>query len=129
MNREFRIAPGSAVILVIVILTGAWALWLLRDLALLILTAIVIASAIEPGVVFFARHRIPRIASALLMYVLVIGSLFSIIYFFFPPIINDAQQFLGSIPQYLNTLNLPLLSTGESLGLGKDKAHPYLRHC
>ena len=107
MDRDIRfsITPG-AVFMTLLIVAGAYVFWLLRDLVLLVLTAIVIASAIEPGVAFFVRHRIPRFISALLVYVLVFGSVFSIIYFFFPPIIADAAGFLSAMPKYLDTLNL-----------------------
>ncbi len=124
MHTEFRIAPGS-VITVLVILVGAWALWYLRDLALLVLTAIVIASAIEPGVAFFVRTRVPRVLAALLMYALVIGGVFVILYFFFPPIIDDAQRLLASVPQYLDTLNLPQ-SLITSAGAGQHQAQSTL---
>jgi predicted PurR-regulated permease PerM len=98
---------ASSVITVLLILAGAYVLWILRDLALLVLTAIVIASAIEPGVSWIARRHVPRFLAVLLMYVLVLGSAFALIYFFFPPILADAATFLTAIPQYLNTLNLP----------------------
>ena len=108
MNKEVRvvITPGTVVSAVLV-LAGTYVLWLLRDLALLVLTAIVIASAIEPGVTFFIRRRLPRFFSALLMYVLVFGSLFVLVYFFFPPIVSDAMSALATFPQYLSTLNVP----------------------
>jgi len=105
-DTRFTIAPGS-VVTVLLIIAGAYVLWLLRDLALLVLTAIVIASAIEPGIAFFIRRRIPRFFSTLLMYVLVLGSVFSLIYFFFPPIIADTANFLSDAPQYLNTFSTP----------------------
>ncbi|MDP2594150.1 MAG: AI-2E family transporter [bacterium] len=110
-DTRFAIAPGS-VVTVLLIIAGAYVLWLLRDLALLVLTAIVIASAIEPGIAFFIRWRIPRFFSTLLMYVLVLGSVFSLIYFFFPPIIADTASFLSDAPQYLNTLGAPELFSG-----------------
>lgn len=86
----------------------AYALWVLHGLALLVLTAIVIASAIEPGVGYLVRNRIPRVLSVLLMYVTVFGSLFAILYFFIPPILSDAQGLISQIPQYLDSLNLPV---------------------
>lgn len=106
MDREIKVSitPGT-VFAVLFIVAGAYLFWLLRDLALLILTAIVIASAIEPGVAFFIRNRIPRFLAALLVYVLVFGSVFSLLYFFFPPIISDAADFLSAMPKYLDTLN------------------------
>ncbi|HET9641307.1 MAG TPA: AI-2E family transporter, partial [Candidatus Paceibacterota bacterium] len=50
---------------------------------------------------------LPRFVSALLVYVLVFGSVFAILYFFFPPIVSDAAQFLAAMPQYLDAINVP----------------------
>ncbi|MBP6860278.1 MAG: AI-2E family transporter [Candidatus Pacebacteria bacterium] len=100
------ITPGT-IIRALFIGVAAYVAWLLKDLLLLILTAIVIASAIEPGVIFFIRRGIARVFSVLLMYVLVFGSVFSVVYFFFPPIIDEAQAFIASVPGYLDDLSIP----------------------
>ncbi|MHB8660841.1 MAG: AI-2E family transporter [Minisyncoccota bacterium] len=107
MGKEIRVSitPG-VVFATLLIFAGAYIFWLLRDLALLVLTAIVIASAIEPGVAFFIRRGIPRFISVLLVYILVFGLVFLILYFFFPPIIADAASFLSAMPKYLDTINL-----------------------
>ena len=106
MDKEFRISiTAGTVVTALLVIAGAYAFFLLRNLALLVLTAIIIASAIEPGVAFFIRRSIPRFISALLVYVLVFGSIFSMLYFFFPPIIADTASFLSDAPQYLDTLN------------------------
>jgi len=106
MDKEMRISiTPSSIFSVLLIIAGAYIFWLLRDLALLVLTAIIIASAIEPGIAFFIRYRIPRFVSALLVYVIVFGSVFSLLYFFFPPIIKDAADFLSAMPKYLDTIN------------------------
>lgn len=99
------ITPGT-ILRALLIGGAAYVAWILRDLLLLILTAIVIASAIEPGVVFFIRRSIPRVFAVLLMYLIVFGSVFSVLYFFFPPIIEDAEAFIISVPTYLHDLNL-----------------------
>ena len=98
---------SSTFVRAIIIGALAYALWTLRELALLVLTAIVIASAIEPGVFFFVKHRIPRVLAVLGMYLVVFGSLFAILFYFLPPILSDIQGMLSLIPQYLGTLNLP----------------------
>ncbi len=104
MDRQLGISITSGTLIkAIVIGVAAYLVWILRDLLLLILTAIVIASAIEPGVVFFTRHRIPRLLAVLLMYLIVFGSFFTIIYFFLPPLLADASSFFASLPQYLNS--------------------------
>ncbi len=106
MDKKLSISISTGtVIMTLVILFGAYALWILRDLVLLVLTAIVIASAIEPGVAFFANRRMPRILAVLFMYFIVLGTIFGFIYFFLPPILDDAQQFLTTLPRYLDTMN------------------------
>jgi predicted PurR-regulated permease PerM len=42
----------------------------------------------------------------LFMYVFVFGAVFSILYFFFPPIVEDATKFFSMTPQYLEAINL-----------------------
>lgn len=105
-NVSITITPGT-IIMTIVIGAVAFALWHLRDIALLVLTAIVIASAIEPGVTFFTKRRIHRVVAVTVMYLAVFGSLFGLTYAFLPPILTEAQSFLATAPQYLDTLNLP----------------------
>ncbi|MFZ2500587.1 MAG: AI-2E family transporter [Minisyncoccia bacterium] len=106
MDKEIRVAitPGTIIITALIVV-GAYVFWLLRDLALLVLTSIVIASAIEPEIAFLIRHRIHRFIAAVLVYIFVFGSIFSILYFFFPPIIADAAGFLSAMPHYLEVIN------------------------
>src|ERR1035437_6341166 len=106
MDKEIRVSiTANTVTTALFVIAGAYVLWLLRDLALLVLTAIVIASAIEPWIAFLIRRRIPRFFAAILVYVLVFGSVFCLLYFFFPPIISDLAGFLSAMPQYLEALN------------------------
>ena len=104
--RSISITTGTFIRL-IVIAAAAYALWILKDLALLVITAIVIASALEPGVAFFIRYKLPRVLAVLVMYLAVFGTLFGVVYFMLPPIINDTQSFVSALPQYLATVELP----------------------
>lgn len=108
MDKEIRVAITSGTVVAgVFVIAGAYVLWLLRDLFLLVLTAIIIASAIEPQIAFFIRNNIPRFFAAILVYTLVFGSVFALLFFFFPPIISDAAGFLSDIPAYLNTIHAP----------------------
>ncbi len=107
MDKEVRISiTANTIIVALSIVVGAYIFWLLRELVLLLVTAIIIASAIEPGIAFFIRHRVPRFVSALFVYVLVFGSVFSLFYFFFPPVVADAANFLSAMPRYLDTIHV-----------------------
>jgi len=117
MDTHTRISITTDTFLrALVIGAVAVAVWKLHSLVLLVLTAIVISSAIEPGVVFLVKRRIPRVLAVLGMYVIVFGSLFASIYAFLPPFLDDMQGLIATVPQYINTLNLPASIT--SLGGG-----------
>ncbi len=121
MGKDIRVSITSGTIVTgLVVVAGAYMFWLLRDLVLLVLTAIVIASAIEPQIVFLIRQRLPRLVAALLVYTFVFGSIFALLYFFFPPIISDATDFLSAMPRYLESLNTAnsLTSIAEATGFG-----------
>jgi predicted PurR-regulated permease PerM len=95
---------AGTIIKALVILVLAWFIFTLRNLVLIVLTAIVIASAIEPAVKGLVRRRIPRLLAVIVVYVLLLAALFSIFYFFLPYIINDFSVFVASIPKYAQTL-------------------------
>ncbi len=110
-TKHISITSGT-IVRTIILLAAAYAVWVLHTLVLLVLTAIVIASAIEPGVHFCVRHRIPRVLAVLVMYLTVFGSVFAVVYFFFPPILADAQGLLLTVPHYLDTFNIPAALPG-----------------
>lgn len=88
-------------------------LFFLRDLILILLTAIVIASAIEPATRWFMRYKIPRVPAVLLVYIIIVAAVFGIFYLFVPAILNDAAQFFSQLPQYIDSINIsnPITNT------------------
>ena len=98
------ISTGT-IVTAVVVLAGAWLLWNLRDLALVLLTAVVIASAVEPAVARLRHSKVPRVLSVLLVYILLFSAFFAVFYFFVPSLFADLATFLNSLPVYLDTLN------------------------
>ncbi|PIR82708.1 hypothetical protein COU20_00825 [Candidatus Kaiserbacteria bacterium CG10_big_fil_rev_8_21_14_0_10_59_10] len=89
----------------VLILAAAWLIYALRDIVLIVLTAVVIASAIEPAVNGLARRKVPRLLAVLLIYVLLFAFFIGLFYFFLPSIMEDILAFLASLPAYLELLN------------------------
>src|SRR6185312_3739283 len=104
-NISVSITPGT-VVTVLLFVVLAFLLWFLRDIVLVVLTAVVIASAMEPAVRFFVRHGLNRLLSVILIYFLVIGIFFAVLFFFIPPVLNDASTFLKQLPQTFSSLNI-----------------------
>ncbi|MDE2071314.1 MAG: AI-2E family transporter [Patescibacteria group bacterium] len=106
-----HISSGSIVTgLLFVLLLGL--LWFLRDIVLVVLTAIVIASAMEPGIHAFMRWGLRRVLSVIVMYATVIGIIGGVLFFFVPPILNDAASFLQHLPATLSSLNIAEITHG-----------------
>lgn len=79
--------------------------YFIRDVLLVILTSIVIASAVEPGTRWFMRRKIPRVPAVLLIYLGATTLLVGSIYFFLIPLVSDSASFLTSLPTYSEALN------------------------
>jgi len=95
----------GTIITVVVVLAGAWLLIKLSDLVLVLTTAVVIASAIEPAVVFLRRQRVPRILSVLMVYALIFVAFFGVFYFFIPSVLSELTAFVASLPLYMEALD------------------------
>lgn len=122
-NKQIQVAITSSTLITAVIIgAAAFAMWTLRDLILLVMTAIVLASALEPGVEGFIKRKVPRVLSVFLMYLLVFGSIFTAIYFVVPPILDDAGNFVTVGSQYLDTFTLPGATNGFTPHLASDKS-------
>lgn len=75
-------------------------LFLIKDVILIVLTAVVIASAVEPGARWFIRRRIPRIPAVLFIYIVTALIFISAFYFLLVPLVSETATFLQSLPEY-----------------------------
>ena len=104
MDRTITITTGTFV-RVLVVAACAWGLYELRGLVLIVLTAITLASAIEPGVTGLVRRKVPRVLAVICIYV-VLFAVFGLIFFFFlPSLLADFATVVSSMPQYLETFS------------------------
>lgn len=88
-----------------------WILWQLLDLVLVVLTAVVIASAIEPAARWLIKYRVPRVLAVLLIYLLVFSVLAVIAVFFIPPLLGELSSLSTTLPNYIDRIN-----SSESVG-------------
>ncbi len=105
MNKEIHISLSTWMLvkafLVIVIL---YLLFYFRDLILLILTSIVIASAVEPLVEKMEGYRIPRIIGSSIVFAGIIGIIAAFIILAVPIFVNEMANLANAIPGYLQTM-------------------------
>lgn len=104
-NISINITSG-AILKVFAITALLVLLYAIRDLLLVVLTAIVIASAIEPLILFLKKYGMARVAAVIITYAVLVLILVGLFYFFLPPLLNDLSNFLATVPRYVDTVSL-----------------------
>lgn len=121
-NKEntVHISAWTVVKVVLVILLFAL-LFLLKDIVMVLLMSIVIASAIEPGTQWFKRRGVSRLLAVILIYLLIAICLGGIVFFLIIPLLSESSSFLRDFPVYFNantfikTLDSSTFLTSHSL--------------
>ena len=94
--NSISITTGTMVRAVLVLLS-VFLLWFLRDLAMIVLTSIVIASFVESAVPYFKKLRISRVFGAVILYVFSLLTLTGLFYLFAPLLITEIYNFSNFI--------------------------------
>jgi predicted PurR-regulated permease PerM len=102
-RQKMVITTGSWVRLALVALV-VYALFLVSEFILVVIAAIVIASAIEPAVVWAKRRNIPRLPTVLLVYLFSALVLAGLFYFLLLPLIGEMSSFIRTLTVYSNSL-------------------------
>ncbi len=97
---------SGAIFKAFIIGTLFWFLWVIRDLVLVLITSIIIASSINPIAQFISKKtKAPRVVSVLGIYSGVILFFIALFAVFLPPFISDIKTTFYQIPFYLDELS------------------------
>lgn len=103
-NKTINISiTAGSVVKVLLVLAVAVTLYYLQHLVLLLLTAVVIASAVGPAVRYLSHFKLPRVVSVLIIYILAFVIIGGVLYFFVPPIFTDLSEIVATLPLQINT--------------------------
>jgi predicted PurR-regulated permease PerM len=102
--QPFSLSAGT-IVKVIVIGVLAWTLWLLREVVLVVLASVVLASAVEPFARALRRWRVARVPAVIFIYLALACVVVSIFYFFVPPLVSDFVELLSGLPLLVNSLS------------------------
>lgn len=108
------ISVGTIVKAIAVVL-GFWVLYMLRDLVLVVITAVIAASSVEPMVKFLGRHRIPRIPAVLTVYLSLAGLFVGMFYAFVPPLLGDFADFAQKLPAIATEISTDVFGKNTEL--------------
>lgn len=100
MNLQLDYSTKVILRVVAVLLALAF-LWVVRDIVVVILLALVIASAMEPMVDYLSRKKIPRTVSVMGAYLIVIAIVGGIITLMAPLVSEQFHVLSKNLPQYI----------------------------
>jgi len=104
----------------ILVLLCVFLLWFLRDLALVLLTSIVLASFAESAVPHFARLHINRVFGIVILYVASISFLAGVFYLFAPFLITEIYNFSNFLSTYIPGVSFLNYFQNEAFSGAKD---------
>lgn len=118
-HTRISISAGTVAKIISVVLLFALAFYL-RDVLLVVIASVVIASSIEPMVKWFMSKRFPRTIAVLIIYICTALIFVGAFYFLIVPLFAELQAFTSSLPNYIGLLsNTPLIQTASS-GFGSS---------
>ena len=79
-------------------------LWAIRDILIILLLAIILASAMDPLVEYLKRHKIPRSVSVTAVYILVLGLFAALFSLIIPLVVAQSKILIQNLPQYGQSL-------------------------
>ncbi len=102
---SITITPGTFVTAIAIGIL-AWLLYYLRDLVLIVLAAIVLASAVEPAVQWFMEKKFGRGWAVGAVYSGIFAVFFVVTYLLAPPFMQEARGFIVNLPQFANSFDV-----------------------
>jgi len=107
MSEKIEITAGNILRIVVVLLVLLF-VFLIRDVVLLFLVAMVIVFALNPLIDWLGKRRVPRFLSTFLIFAIGLGFVGLLGYFITPPLIQEISELAIGLPAYLSQLPFQL---------------------
>jgi predicted PurR-regulated permease PerM len=105
MFRKIEISHKT-IIFAVLLLLSLGLVYILRDLILELFVALLLMTILGPFVAKLSKHKIPRIVSVLMVYILVIGIVVGVVALIIPAVADQTTSFINAIPSYLSKIGV-----------------------
>jgi predicted PurR-regulated permease PerM len=95
---------AKVILVAVAIGTGIYALYLVRNIVILLLVSVFLATALAPAVNALDRGRFPRWAAILAVYFGIVLSIFGVGLLVVPPVVNGINDLTTNLPTYVEDL-------------------------
>lgn len=106
-SQTIHISTGT-IFRIILILLGLVFLYLIRDILMIVLVAVIIAAAINGPVSWLQKRRVPRLLGVIFIYLLLFLLLALIISLVLPPLAGQIKQLAGYFPEFMEKIGVSI---------------------
>jgi len=110
----------STMVRAILVILAFFLIWFLRDLVLVVISSIVIASFVETSIPYFQRIKIGRVFGVVILYTISILSMAGLFYLFAPLLVTEIYNFSTFISAYLPDVSFFNYFQNEAFSGAKD---------
>lgn len=113
MNQERLLdISWESIFKIFVALVSFYILYLIRNIIVWFVFAVIITVLLEPLIEFLRRRRIPKLVSVILVYFIIFGLISFLVYLMVPIFAVEIRGFINSLPQYFEEISPPLKGLG-----------------
>lgn len=105
MFRKIEISHKT-IIFTVLLLLSLGLVYILRSLILELFVALLLMTILSPLVAKLSRHKIPRIVSILVVYILVISIVIGVVALIIPAVVEQTTSFANAMPGYLSNIGI-----------------------
>lgn len=109
MSKEDKLlkieVSHKTIVFTVAFLIGIWFLIQIKEIITLIFISIILIAALLKPVEWLTAKKIPRIASVLIVYAILISLMSFAIGIIIPPLISQTTDFASKLPQIISTIN------------------------
>jgi predicted PurR-regulated permease PerM len=105
MPRKIEVSHKT-IIFAVLFLLSLGLVFILRDLILELFVALLLMTILGPMVETLSKHKVPRVVSVLVTYVLVVGIFAGVISLIVPTVIDQTTSFINALPGYLSNVGV-----------------------
>src|SRR3989344_7915058 len=100
MPKKIDISHRTVIFIALFAL-GVWITYLILDLLILLFVAVILASALDPLVNFFAKFKLPKPLGIIITYALIFIVVGTILASLFNPLRDQSQKLISTLPPLL----------------------------
>ena len=115
-NRQIIDISTSTILRFILIILGLYFLYLIRDVAVMLFVAVIIAAAIDGPVDWLAKHKVRRVFGTAIVYILIFLFLAGTLYLILPPLAGQIKILAANLPEIFEKLGASLNAIEQRTG-------------